>query len=86
MHIGYCDLHALHTSLDYSEGSKKNLFAMIIQLGPPAFFVTLIIGEVFNYFSNTKFQNCRSEHDHGLIWIKIALIYKVNINEEIEVS
>ena len=40
-HIGYCKLEKLQTSSDYVEGIRKNLFAMIRQLGPPTFFVTL---------------------------------------------
>ena len=43
-----------------------------------------LIEEVLDYFFNTEFQNCGSEYDHGLIWIKNAPIYEVNTNEEIE--
>jgi hypothetical protein len=44
-YIGYCDLQALRTSPYYLEGLRKNLFAMIRQLGPPTFFVTLTSAE-----------------------------------------
>jgi hypothetical protein len=40
-HIGFRELEKLRTSPDYIEGLRKNLFAMIRQLGPPTFFVTL---------------------------------------------
>jgi hypothetical protein len=36
------------------------------------------------FFFIIKFQNCGSEHDHGLLWIKNAPMYGVQINEEIE--
>jgi hypothetical protein len=31
-----------------------------------------------------EFQNCGSEHDHGALWIKNALMYGMHTNEEIE--
>jgi hypothetical protein len=40
-HIGFRELEKLRTSPDYIEGLRKILFAMIRQLGPPTFFVTL---------------------------------------------
>jgi hypothetical protein len=39
---------------------------------------------VFLLFFVIKFQNCGSKHDHGLLWIKNALMYGVHTNEEIE--
>jgi hypothetical protein len=39
--LQFHELEKLHTSPDYIEGLRKNLFAMIRQLGPPTFFVTL---------------------------------------------
>ena len=44
-HIGFHDLEKLRTSPDYIEGLRKNLFAMIRQLGPPTFFITLTSAE-----------------------------------------
>ena len=44
-HIGFCELEKLQTSLDYIERLRKTLFAMIRQLGPQTFFVTLISAE-----------------------------------------
>jgi hypothetical protein len=44
-HIGFRELEKLRTSPDYIEGLRKNLFAMIRQLGPPTFFVTLTSAE-----------------------------------------
>jgi len=39
----------------------------------------------FNFFFFIiEFQNCGNEHDHGLLWIKNALMYGVHTNEEIE--
>ncbi len=32
-----------------------------------------------------EFQNHGNEDDHGLLWIKDALIYVINTNEEIEI-
>jgi hypothetical protein len=31
-----------------------------------------------------EFQNCGSEHDHGLLWTKKTPMYGVHINEKIE--
>jgi hypothetical protein len=28
-----------------------------------------------------EFQNCGSEHDHGILWIKNAPMYGVHTNE-----
>jgi hypothetical protein len=38
--IGYIDFKNICTSLDYLQQKKKNIFAMIRQLGPPTFLVT----------------------------------------------
>lgn len=38
--IAYHSLKNIHTSLDYLIFFRKNVFVMIIQLGPPTFFVT----------------------------------------------
>ncbi|MCO5599964.1 hypothetical protein L7F22_054071 [Adiantum nelumboides] len=43
--IGYKDFESLRTSPDYKTKLKKNIFAMIRQLGPPTFFVTLSCAE-----------------------------------------
>jgi hypothetical protein len=40
---------------------------------------------VFEFFFVIKFQNCGSEHDHGLLWIKDAPIYGINTNEKNEI-
>ncbi len=56
----------------------------------PFFFHKLIteyhylFGYISNHFFVTEFQNHRSEHDHGLLWIKRAPMYGVHTNEEIE--
>ncbi len=39
---------------------------------------------IYIYFLVTEFQNCGSEHDHGLLWIKNAPMYGMHINEKIE--
>ena len=39
--IGYRLLKSIGTSLDYLQNIRKNIFAMIRQLGPPNFFITL---------------------------------------------
>ncbi len=36
-----------------------------------------IFGQVCDFCFVTKFQNCDSEHDHGLLWIKDAPIYGI---------
>jgi hypothetical protein len=38
--LGYMDLSRLRTSFDYLSRLRKDVFAMIRQLGPPTFFVT----------------------------------------------
>ncbi len=43
--IGYMDLSKLRTSPDYLSQLRKNVFAMIRQLGPPTFFVTFTSAE-----------------------------------------
>jgi len=44
-HIDFRDLERLCTSPNYIQGLRKNLFAMIKQLGPPTFFITLTNAE-----------------------------------------
>jgi len=41
-------------------------------------------GHISNFYFIVEFQNCESEHDHGLLWIKDAPMYKVHTNEEFE--
>ncbi len=36
-------------------------------------------GYIFNFLV-IKFQNCGSEHDHGLLWIKNSFMYGVHTN------
>jgi hypothetical protein len=48
------------------------------------FFFKSIFGKVNDFYFVTEFQNRRSEHDHGLLWIKDAPIYGVDSNETIE--
>jgi hypothetical protein len=43
-----------------------------------------IFGQISNFYLVIKFQNCGSEHNHGLLWIKYAPMYGVHTNEEIE--
>jgi hypothetical protein len=43
--IGYIDFKNIRKSPDYLQQNKKNIFAMIRQLGPPKFFVTFTSGE-----------------------------------------
>ena len=43
--IGYRTLKSIRTLPDYFENMKKDLFAMIRQLGPPTFFVTFTSAE-----------------------------------------
>ncbi len=50
-----------------------NLLNIIIFLGIYIYFKIVI-----------EFQNCESEHNHGLLWIKNAPMYGVHTNEEIE--
>jgi hypothetical protein len=40
--LGYMDLLGIHNSLNYLSWLRKNVFAMIWQLGSPTFFVTFI--------------------------------------------
>jgi hypothetical protein len=40
--LGYMDLLGLHTSNDYLSRLRKDVSAMIRQLGPPTFFVTFV--------------------------------------------
>jgi hypothetical protein len=42
--IGYRELTRIRTSPDYLDRLRKNVFAMIRQLGPPTFFVTFTTG------------------------------------------
>jgi hypothetical protein len=39
---------------------------------------------IFLIFFVTKFLNCGSKHDHVLLWIKNAPMYRVHTNEEIK--
>jgi hypothetical protein len=41
-------------------------------------------GHISNYYFVTEFQNHGNEHNHGLLWIKDALMYGMHTNEEIE--
>jgi hypothetical protein len=43
----------------------------------------LFFGQVRDIFFVTIFQNCGSEHDHGLLWMKDAPIHGINTNEKI---
>ena len=43
--IGYVDFKRIRISPDYSQQLKKNVFAMIRQLGPPTFFITFTSAE-----------------------------------------
>jgi hypothetical protein len=43
-----------------------------------------LFGDISNFYFVTEFQNHGNEHDHGILWIKDALMYKVHTNEEIE--
>jgi hypothetical protein len=43
-----------------------------------------IFGKTNDFYFVAKFQNKRSEHDRGLLWIKDAPIYGVDSNETIE--
>jgi hypothetical protein len=57
---------------------KHFMFSHIIQQRPIYCWTSVWL------FFVIKFQNCGSEHDHGLLWIKDAPIYGINTNEEIE--
>jgi len=57
---------------------KHYMFSHIIQQRPIYFWTSVWL------FFVIEFQNCGSEHDHGLLWIKDAPIYGINTNEEIE--
>ncbi len=37
-----------------------------------------------DFFFIIEFQNCGSEYDHGLLWIKDAPIYGINTYEELK--
>jgi hypothetical protein len=43
--IGYIDFKNIRTSPDYLQQNKRNIFAMIRQLGPPTFFITFTSAE-----------------------------------------
>jgi hypothetical protein len=40
-------------------------------------------GSISNFFGGSRFQNSGNEHEHGLLWIKNALMYGVLTNEKI---
>jgi hypothetical protein len=59
----YIDFKNIHISPDYLQQNKKNIFAMIRQLGPPPFFITftsakhhlgLLVTTVFALYRNGK--------------------------------
>jgi hypothetical protein len=65
--IGYIDFKNICTSPDYLQQNKKNIFAMIWQLGPPTFFVTFtsvehcwdpLVAAISNLHKNKK---CKKE-------------------------
>ncbi len=41
----------------------------------------IFLGIYFQKKFVTEFQNCGGEHDHGLLWIKNVLLYKLHTNE-----
>ena len=43
--IGYMDLKTIRTSPDYHQQIRKNIYAMIRQLGPPTFFISFSSAE-----------------------------------------
>jgi hypothetical protein len=43
-----------------------------------------LFGYIFGKKFIAEFQNHGSEHDHGLLWIKNALMYGMHTNEKIE--
>jgi hypothetical protein len=45
---------------------------------------TIIFLGIFFIFFVTEFQNCGSEHDYELLWIKNAPMFGMHINEKIE--
>jgi hypothetical protein len=46
--------------------------------------VSSIFGEVDDFYYFKKFKNRRSEHDHGLLWVKNGPMYGVDSNKTIE--
>jgi len=42
------------------------------------------LGNISNFLFITEFQNHGRKHDHGLLWIKNAPMYKMHKNEKIE--
>jgi hypothetical protein len=34
-----------------------------------------ILGHLLDFFFAIEFQSCRSQHDHGLLWVASAPIY-----------
>jgi hypothetical protein len=53
-----------------------------------SYFCKLIAIYILFYFIYknivTKFQHRENEHNHGLLWVKDALMYEVHTNEKIE--
>jgi hypothetical protein len=45
---------------------------------------TFLFGQDYKKQFVTNFQNHCNEHEHHLLWIKDALMYGINTNEEIE--
>jgi hypothetical protein len=39
---------------------------------------------IFYFYFVNEFQNCGSEHAHGLLWIRDVPLYGMHKNEEIE--
>ncbi len=61
--LGYLDLLGLHTSPNYLSRLRKDVFTMILQLGPQTFFVTFTSVEckwlpngIFNPFKKGSFK------------------------------
>jgi hypothetical protein len=42
------------------------------------------LGILYFIFKFIEFQNCGSEQNHGLLWIKNVPMYRMHTNEEIE--
>jgi len=58
---------------------KHHVFCTLFNKDPSIF------GQMCDFFFVIEFQNCGSEHEHGLLWIKNAPIYGINTIEEIKI-
>jgi hypothetical protein len=80
--VGFTDLKALRGSPHYHDGNKRDVFAMLRQMGPPTFFLT-------NFMADTRWaellqalvwqahrKNLSQEEVLALPWVEQALLVR----------